>query len=237
MARARAVTGLKLVTTRGKTLGQVEHALFHPDEPRVVGFQVARPRFAYVVERKRLFVPLSEVRVGTERLDGRHERLLTGRKAASRLGFDWDASVIWTGMPVRTRGGRRAGAVYDAQFDDQDGTVTKLVLSEGVGSDVAVGRRTIDGANVRGFFGEEVVIDDVLGSAEFSGGVAATAGRGAAVARKAATDAAVKAVAAGKATARAAAETEMGRRALGALRGIVREVKDAMSADEDEDES
>ncbi|MDH4140127.1 MAG: PRC-barrel domain-containing protein [Coriobacteriia bacterium] len=221
------------MTTRGKSRGSVEYTLFHPREPRVVGFQIVRPRFLYLIDRRPLFVPLSEVRLGTERLDARNDRLATGGKAARRLGFGWESTIIWEGMPVRTLSGNSAGAVWDVQFDDAEGNVTAVVLSEGMTADMAVGRRTIEGRHVRGFRDDAIIIEDVVDGTQLSGGTAAVAGRSAAVAKKAATDTAIKAVAAGKATAKMAGETEIGRKALGAWKGLVRGVKDAMKEHEE----
>jgi hypothetical protein len=82
-----------------------------------------------------------------------------------------------------------------------------------------------------------VIEDEAATEDDFEGGLAASAGKTTAVAKVGAEVAAKKAVSYGKAAAKVAAESDMGNKALGALRGLAAEVKDAMELpEEDEDE-
>ncbi len=207
------IQGLSLFDTHGKPAGEVTHVLFHPREPRAVGLQVQPPAFAYVIARKPRFLPLSEVRLGAQRVTLLSARPQWGRAAEKEQGFAWDDSVIWRLMPVFTEDGRHLGLVKDVGVSSADGGVESLVLTGGAAADIAVGRQTIPGDLVVGFDPERTVVL-VAGEAaaqELPGGVAAVAGRGAAVAKAAAGAAAKTALAGAGAAARAAARSGVGK--------------------------
>jgi len=245
--KARSVEGMSVYSprarkesSRGKTrlvgqsrLGVVDHVLFHPKRPHAVGFEIRRAPLFYLVQRKPVFVPLDQVDIGSDQLTLKSSRPLKDRAAEKKHGFEWEKTVIWVGMPVKTRSGESAGQVRDVSFSAASGDVRTLYLTEGIAADVAVGTKTIDGKQVVGFDGASVLIEEVLEETEFAGGMAKHAGKGAAVAKVGAERAAQTAIAAGKAGAKVAAQSELGKRAMRGLRAFTKAAKEAMRADDD----
>lgn len=231
----REVTRYSVVTPKGKRIGRVVDAIFHPERSQVVGYLVARPRILFVWDRKDRHLALDSVDFGEK-----HELVVTaGRNswdgvAAKRLGIDWDASVLWVGMPVRTEAGKFLGSVRDGLFDPETGELEALGLSGGVTADLAVGVRDLPASSVVGFNGESVVVREEAAEIELDGGAAAEAGRQAAVAKKVAGDAAATAVAYGKSAAKVARNSETGKKAMGWLKALKDEVVDAMGDPDDD---
>ena len=233
-------------------VGRVGDVLFHPDEPRVVGYTVERSDLALMIERKDLMLALDSTNLVDGHIDveGPHA---WGHSAGKRLGVDWDKTVVWLGMPVHTRSGQRLGLVRDGVFDPASGALNAIGLTTGLTADVAVGVRNLPAGLVVGFDGEGVIVADEAALIEVDGGAAAAAGKGAAVAKDAAGKAAVAAgdaagravVAAGVATAKAsvyaksaakkAAQSDTGKKTISWLKAMKDEVVDAMGAPDDED--
>lgn len=233
-------------------IGRIGDVLFHPDEPRVVGYTVERSDLAMMIERKdrTLALDRTELVDGSIQVDGSHA---WDHGAAKRLGIDWDKTVVWLGMPVHTRSGQQLGLVRDGVFDPTTGELNALGLTTGITADMAIGVRDLPASLVMGFDGEGVIVADEAALIEVDGGAAAAAGKGAAVAKDAAGRAAVAAgdvagraaVAAGEATAKAAvyakaaakvaAQSDAGKKTMGWLKAMKDEVVDAMGAPDDED--
>ena len=221
-------------------VGRVVQVLFHPTEPRVVGLLVERSDIALVIRRRDRMLALDRATFGE------HGVKVSGAEAwdasaSRRLGVDWDRSVIWSGMPVRTESGTAVGSVRDAVFDPTTGELNALGLSGGVTADVAVGVRDLPASLVRGFDGEAIVVADETAEIKVDGGAAAVAGRGAAVAKAEAGKAvetaartAARAAVYGKAAAQAASKSEAGKKAAGWLKALKDEVVDAMGPPDDE---
>jgi len=228
-----------------RKVGSVGYVLFHPTELRVVGFAVERSDLALMIERKDRYVALDR----TTLVDGElhtHGGSVWDGAAAKRLGIDWDKTVAWMGMPVRTESGVELGTVRDAVFSQKSGQLNALGLSEGTSRDVAIGVRDLPVRMVRGFDGEAVVVTDEAAQVEVDGGAAAAAGKATAVAKVktevaldgatekfdevavAAGEAAGKAVAYAKVKAKSAAESKQGKKAMGWLKALKDEVVDAM---------
>lgn len=197
-----SISGLRGVEVRSPkraVLGRVTGVLFHPSEPRVVGLEVTPPRLVGVVRRRVRYVPLSSVAVREGAL-ATEDRSLPSSAAGQRvLGYSWDDTVHWRGMPVRDSDGAAAGVVADATFDGQ-GVLDALRISTGIAGDVAVGKLTVSAADVEGFDGAAVVITARSRDCASDGGAAKAAAKAAAVARerggvaaKAASDATVRA--------------------------------------------
>lgn len=225
---------------KGRHYGRVTEVLFHPERPEVVGFSVSRPRLGMVVDRKERYLALSQVEFGDGALTPAGKGAWDAA-AAKLLGFSWDVSVVWLGMPVRTESGAVMGVVRDALFDERTGRLDALGLSGGVTADAAVGVRDLSASLVRGFDGTSVVVAAEAQQVETSGGAAAAAGRGAAVAGKAAGDAAkvageaaTKAAVYGAVAAKRAAASPAGKKAVGWLKSVAAEVKDAMGDPDDD---
>jgi uncharacterized protein YrrD len=224
-----------------KKIGRIIDVLFHPSEPRVVGFIVERPDILMMVKRNDNYLALDSATIEEDRV------LVSGKgafgsAAARRLGFDWEKSVVWRGMPVRTESGRLLGEVRDALFEESDGKLDTVGLTGGVTADVALGVRDFDAALVIGFRTDAVVVADKVFAVETDGGVAAAAGRGTAVAKDqagkaavAATKAAKTAAAYGTAAVKVAAKSETTRKAFGFMKRMSDKVIEATKAPEDDE--
>lgn len=242
MLSLREIMGTAVVRDgKRRRAGRVADVLFAPGSTRVIGFVVDRPRLLYLLDRKPLFLALDRTRREDKALVVTGGREAWGAAAARRLGVSWDHTVIWVGMPARTQSGEDLGRVRDGLFDAGTGALNAIGLTGGVTADMAVGVRDLPARHVIGFDGNAVVLsDDALG-VETSGGAAAAAGKGAAVAKKAAgeaagqvTDAARKAAAYGASAVRVAARSEAGRKAAGWLKAVKDEVVDAMGDPDDD---
>lgn len=233
-----------------RKVGTVRYVLFHPSEPRVIGIAVERSDLALMIERKDRYVALDRLLL----VDGElhtHGKGVWDSSAAKRLGIDWDATVAWVGMPVRTESGTELGQVRDAVFAEETGALNAVGLTEGATRDAAIGVRDLPARMVRGFDDDVVVVTDEAASIEVDGGAAAAAGRATAHAKVraevaadiatekfddvavAAGEAAGKAVAFAKVKAKQAAQSERGKKAMGWLKSLKDEVVDAMGPPDD----
>jgi uncharacterized protein YrrD len=222
-------------------VGRVADVVFKADSPVVVGLTVSRPGLLFVFQRKDLLLAFDRATVRADRVvvDGKQA---WGSAAAKRLGVNWDETVIWRGMPVKTEGGEEMGYVRDVVFDEADGRLLGLELTEGAAVDVAVGTVELPGSLVVGWDGSHIVVDRAASRVDPDGGAAAVAGRTAAVAQDGAAKAAV-AVAGGaktaaaytKSAAKVAARSEAGQKIGGFLKSVRDQVVDAAGVpDEDE---
>lgn len=233
------VEGEKKRSGTRRRVGKVADIVFRADSPRVVGLVVSRPYLFFLFQRKDLLLAFDRATVLADRVvvDGTQA---WGAQAAKRLGIDWDQTVIWRGMPVRSAGGREMGYVRDAVFDEGDGSLVSLGLTDGIAVDVAVGTVDLPGSLVEGWDGSAVIIAEEAADVDPDGGAAGIAGRTAAVAQDGATKAAV-AVARGaktaaaytKSAARVAAQSETGKKVGGFLKSVRDQIVDAAGVPED----
>jgi uncharacterized protein YrrD len=235
------VTGKPVVNHSGRRVGRVSEVLFAPDSKRVAGYVVSRPRLLMILDRQDRYLAFDRSTLGEDEIAAEKGRASWDAAAARRLGFSWDVSVIWLGMPVLTRGGESLGKVRDALFDPKTGELEAVGLTEGVTADVALGFRDLPSAMVAGFDGKAVVVENEAATTGTSGGAAAAAGRGAAVAKQAAGEAArqVKSAAKtasayGTSAVRVAARSKTARRTAGWLKALKDEVVDMMGDPDDE---
>ncbi len=225
-----------------KRVGRLIDVLFHPSEPRVVGFTVEQPDFLLMVRRSDRFVALDRTEILNDRVvvDGSDA---WGRSAAKRLDVFWERTVVWLGMPVRTESGTAVGQVRDATFDENGGQLATLELTEGITADTALGTREIPADMVHGFEGDAVVVSDDVLAVATDGGAAAAAGKGAAQVKVGAEQAAVAAgkaaavaAAYGKTAVKAAAKNPTTKKAYGFLKSMTDKVIDAARLPDDDDE-
>lgn len=254
MRSFKEVDGLPVIAPgrkKPKRIGWVKHVLVASDGLHVVGLQVDRPDIALMIDRRARFLALDRVRITSAKVVVADERDAWDGRAAKRLGIDWDTTVIWKDMPVRTESGEVLGRLADAAFEADTGVIGAVRLSGGAVADSAIGVRDLEKGLVRGFDGEAIVVSDQALEVNLSGGAADTAGKTAAAATvmagevaSAAVDGAVElatsaakgaktAAAYGKSAAKVAAQSETGKKAIGWLKAIRNEVADAMK-DEDE---
>ena len=224
-----------------KRLGRVVDVLFHPEEPRVVGYVLERPDLLMMIRRGDRYAALDCARLVEDYVvvEG---KAAWGGAAAKRLGITWERTVVWLGMPVRTASGKELGKVRDATFAEGDGRLGSIGLTAGVTADVALGKREFSAKLVRGFEGDAVVVSDDVLKVETGGGAAAAAGKGAAQVKVGAEQAAATAgkaakVAAvyGTAAVKAAAKSPATKKALGFLKTMSDKVVDAARLPDDDE--
>lgn len=201
----KSLMGIRAITqAKGKKIGKVRHIVFHPSEKRVIGLMIKRPDAALMFHRKDMFVSLDGFHVEEGQLVVHEDEDATDKGAVKALGVDWDACVIWAGMPVLTQSGELLGYVEFVTFDRQTGVVHSFTIESGAANDAIVGKRVVPARLMKGFkrgvgmalapmgqygaqnSGEEVetgailVSDDVF-DLPIEGGAAAAAGKATAV--------------------------------------------------------
>lgn len=239
MLRVGDIVGLKVFkkkqTRKGEEklvkLGKVHMAVFSPDGATVVGFTVKRPDIAGMVKRPDFFMArdaFGTVEKGlllTDEKDGVDDR------ARERLGIDWDACIMWTGMDAKTSNGRELGYVNNAVFDPKTGAVQKFCVGDGSVAQSLVGSLEIPTSMVRGYSKGYMIVDPAAANLKLSGGAAAAAGEGYAKAKIAGKKAGEKAGAV------ASEAIDKGSFALGkALGKAKRAIKEAQAENEAESE-
>lgn len=147
LAGKRVVDGKK-----GRRVGKVRRFVFHPSEKRCIGLLVKRPDAALMFHRKDLFVSLDGFHFDDEGNVVVHgDAEATDKGAVKALGVNWDACVIWVGMPVMTAGGELLGFVDTVTFDRGTGAVHGLTTENGAANDAILGKRSIPASYVKGF--------------------------------------------------------------------------------------
>lgn len=211
------------VTERFQRLGKVHNAVFSPDGRSVVGLLVKRPDVVGVIKREDAFVALDSFRLAedgtvtvTRPKDGLDDA------AIRRLGLNWDACIIWSGMDVRTTDGKPLGYVSDAEFSERTGEVVRFSSTDGGMAHALLGSFVITPDMMRGYRDGYMVVDAGGRAVPLEGGLAGAAGEGYARAK-------VKGAEVGKKVGAAAGEAvDKGSFALGKMIGKAqRAIKDA----------
>jgi sporulation protein YlmC with PRC-barrel domain len=174
---ASTIEGRPLTGRNGVALGVVEHLLYHPSEPCVIGAVVRPPAAMVVVKRPETFLPLSALRYEDGAVAADLAKLPSQRAAAKPLGFNPDLTVIWTGMPVSGPSGGRIGTVSDVEFDSDTGGVSRMEVAGGAVADAAHGRFLVPGGSIVGYSTGAVRIGVESGGLEATGGLAKAAAR------------------------------------------------------------
>ena len=230
MVLVSGIEGRGLATAEGVVLGTITNVLFHPSEPRAIGFAVRPPNALAVVERPGTYLPLSALTFAS---DGAHcdlAKLPSGGKAEQALGYDHDVTVIWTGMPVVVPGDRIIGTVSDVSFDEVTGAVSRVDVGGGAIADVAHGRYLVPGETVEGYRDGAIRVTAEIAALEGSGGFAKTAAETAVAAGQVAHAVGEAVVGASGATGRAiraVTEAELAQRAADKAKRTWRDTVDA----------
>ena len=146
------LVGRKVVNHKGKKIGKGRRFIFHPSEKRIIGFTVKRPDAALMFHRKDLFVSFDGFDFDEENLIVvRDEPTATDKGACKALGVDWNACVIWIGMPVMTASGDFLGYVDVATFDLETGALVRVSTENGAANDALLGKRRIPASYIKGF--------------------------------------------------------------------------------------
>jgi len=149
---SKDLVGRKVVNSKGKKIGKVRRFVFHPSEKRVIGFTVKRPDAALMFHRKDLFVALGGFDLDEDgRIVVRDDPSATDKGACKALGVDWDACVIWIGMPVMTASGDFLGYVDVVTFDRETGALVRVTTENGAANNALLGKRVIPSNYIKGF--------------------------------------------------------------------------------------
>lgn len=147
------LTGVRVIGGKKgtKRIGKVRRFVFHPKEKRVVGFVVKRPDLLWMFRRKDLFVAVNGYEIEDGRIVVSNEPAATNRAACKELGVDWDACVLWVGLPVMTEDGDALGVVGSVTFDRKTGAVDSITTDSGATANALLGKREIPADLVKGF--------------------------------------------------------------------------------------
>ena len=147
------LTGVRVIGGKKgtKRIGKVRRFVFHPQEKRVVGFVVKRPDLLWMFRRKDLFVAVSGYEIEDGRIVVSNDPAATNRAACKALGVDWDACVLWVGLPVMTEDGDALGVVGSVTFDRKTGVVDSVTTDSGATANALLGKREIPASLVKGF--------------------------------------------------------------------------------------
>ncbi len=182
-----------------KKVGRIRSFVFHPREPRCVGFMVKRPDVALMFHRKDLFVAFNGFHMQGGDIVLNDDAGSKDRSACKALSINLDECVVWVGLPAITEDGTLLGYVDSVTFHGETGRVVQVELSQGATANTLLGRRVIPVEDVCGFkrgMGTQLYVADdddeqALGAilvrdqakaAEVAGGVAEKAGTATAVA-------------------------------------------------------
>jgi uncharacterized protein YrrD len=181
MATTSSIEGSPVVGEAQANLGRVEHVLFHPSEPRVVGLMLAPPPVGGMVKKPSTYVGLGGFAFEDGRVVLPSKKLPSKSKAEAALGADPELTVIWTGQPVAGPDGEEIGRIRNVRFSRSSGEVLELEVTAGMTADVAHGDLAVPGELVLGFERSAVRVSKTFSELEVSGGFAKTAATGAAV--------------------------------------------------------
>lgn len=229
---ASSLADVPLVGADGRRLGAIAEVLFHPAEPRVVGFSVRLPRLAGVIQRQERYAPLSLCQPGSGSVVFAGRRLSSLASSERATGFSWDETVQWRGMPVAGASGDVVGSVSDVVFEWGTGAVESVQISTGLLGDAAVGKLTAPAAVVTGYRDGAVRLSCEHSDLRAQGGAAKAAAAGVTVLKEKGAVAAKRAYDAGMSAAVGVARSMKhgkGRRMLDAVKKAVSE---AMREDE-----
>lgn len=159
-----------------KKYGRIRSFVFHPSQLRAVGVVIKRPDAALMVKRKDHFVALDRI----EPVEGGLCVVDTSDSwdsaACKRLGIDFDQCIIWSGMPVRTTGGKELGVIGDITLREENFEIDHIDISSGSVNRTILGSSNIPAGRIRGYSQGVIVVEDEAEHLEESGGAAAKAG-------------------------------------------------------------
>ena len=167
----------KLAPADLSTVGEIHQVVFAPEGNRVVGYLVRRPDVGGMIKREDAFVALDACVANNEGLvvsgpDGLDD------DARERLGLEWDACLIWTGMDARTSDGKELGWVSDVEFYPKSGKVKSFFVGDGSIAKSLVGDMVIPADMLRGYRDGYMIVAPEAAQLQLAGGLAAKAGEG-----------------------------------------------------------
>lgn len=239
----REVYRCEVVDEKGRQVGWINDVLFHPSEPRTVGYSVRPHLVSGVVPLPTKYLALDVTELNEDgELAVVAKQAAWGKSAAKKMGFSWEDTVIWYGQMVETSSGEHLGKVADALFSLEDGSLGGFQLTAGTVSDATLGKRSVPPAMVVGFDLDRhaVLVSDAAAAIVFEGGAATAAGKAVGEVGKQAEKAAeATVVAAATATVYAqeavkkALKSPQGQKAKRWFGSVLADIKDAMGDDDE----
>lgn len=160
----------------GRKIGKIYQTVFDPSGLRVVGFIVRRPDLLWMFKRPEQFLALDSVDFEGDSAYANHGSDSWDAKAIKRLGIDYEASLMWEGMDVKTQDGEELGRVNNISFDEETGRVETFFLDDGGIARSLVGSVEITRDMVVGYRKGFLVVTQEAAQRKLSGGLAAKAG-------------------------------------------------------------
>ena len=146
-----------------KSLGKIQHFIFHPHKRAVIGFTIKRPDVAWMFHRDDLFVPYDAFEIIDGDVCVQGKELSSGPKTCKKQGINWDECIIWQGMALVTEDGKNCGHVGDVTFSLEDGSVQSLRVDKGISNRALLGTVELGSSMVLGF---KQGVGDVISSVE-----------------------------------------------------------------------
>ena len=166
-----------------KKIGTIDVAVFHPTEPRIVGFIVKRPDAMMMVKREDRFLAWDRFAAKDDKIFADDAKDSWDEAACKRLGIDYDACIVWEFMPIRTNDGASMGYVDDIRFSTKTGRIKRVHSTEGGLIKALLGEAGIPLSAVRGYRDGAIEVDLSARELEPEGGLAAKAGAASAKAK------------------------------------------------------
>jgi uncharacterized protein YrrD len=177
MNTTKELRGTRVLRPKGRRkIGKIIRTVFHPTQPKVVGFIVKRPDLLWMFKRKDRFLAFDRYTMEDGRVRPSIDKDSWDEAACARLGIDYDLCILWEGMPIRTSEGRELGGVGSVTYDAMTGKVSKVVCSDGGLAKALLGTYEFPVALVHGYQQGYIVLDAQAALVEPTGGVAAKAG-------------------------------------------------------------
>ena len=159
----------------GRKLGRIKHAVFHPSEPRLVGFVVHRGDTLGMIKHPDRFLAYDSFAVRDGRIVARKGSDGWDTRACARLGVDYEACTIWRGMTLATADGEELGSIVEVAYDERTGRVESVTTTDGPLSQLLVGASAHPAGALRGYRDGHVEVEPGA-PAVLEGGVAEAAG-------------------------------------------------------------
>lgn len=157
-------------------VGKVHMAVFAPGGKRLVGFLVKRRDVAMMFKRDDVFLALDSCEFFKDGIYATRAMDSFDDVARKRLQLDWDSSILWEGMDVKTENGRELGYANDILFDEHTGAVKTFFVGDGGTARSLVGSVEIPVELLRGYDQGFMIVDAEAGTLGLNGGFAAQAG-------------------------------------------------------------
>lgn len=175
-----------------RRIGKVAYAVFHPEEPRIVGFIVRRPDLLLMIKRKDRFITFDGFDIVDGRLVAHADGEVWDEAGCKRLGIDLDDCIIWENMDLKTEDGHELGRIGDIIVSEETGEVSSIVAGDGALAKKLLGNMEIPLELIKGYNKGYIVLKPEAADVGLSGGWAAKAGAATAKARHKGSEAARK---------------------------------------------